>query len=48
MTRFVITALVVVHLVATIWHGNAHTTLAIELPPGKTIFVFVAPQQNSG
>jgi hypothetical protein len=41
MTRIVITALVVVHLTATLWHGNAHTVLAIELPPHKTIFVFV-------
>src|SRR5438477_13150113 len=41
MTRIAVTALVVVHLAATIWHGDAHTRLAIELPPEKTIFVFV-------
>jgi hypothetical protein len=41
MTKIVITALVVVHLVATLWHGDAHTQLAIGLPPEKTIFVFV-------
>lgn len=41
MTRIVITTLVAVHLIATLWHGNAHTKLVIELPPDKTIFVFV-------
>lgn len=41
MTRIAITALVVVHLAATLWHGDAHTRLAIELPPEKTIFVYV-------
>ena len=41
MTRIVITGLVVVHLVATLWHGDAHQQLAIGLPPEKTIFVYV-------
>jgi len=41
MTRIVITGLVVVHLVATLWHGDAHRQLAIGLPPEKTIFVYV-------
>lgn len=41
MTRIVITALVVVHLVASLWHGSAHGQLAIALPPEKTIFVYV-------
>jgi len=41
MTRIAITALVVVHLAATLWHGDAHTQLAIGLPPEKTIFVYV-------
>ncbi|MEK6324426.1 MAG: hypothetical protein AABN33_22530 [Acidobacteriota bacterium] len=41
MTKIVITALVGVHLIATLWHGNAHTQLAIGLPPEKTIFVYV-------
>ena len=41
MTRIVITALVVIHLAATLWHGDAHTKLAIGLPPEKTAFVFV-------
>lgn len=41
MTRFVITALVVSHLAASVWHGNAHTSLAIDLPVAKTLFVYV-------
>lgn len=41
MTRIAITALVVAHLAATLWHGDAHRRLAIELPPEKTIFVLV-------
>jgi hypothetical protein len=41
MTRIVITTLAVIHLVATFWHGSAHTQLDITLPPGKTAFVFV-------
>lgn len=41
MTRIAVTVLVLVHLLATIWHGNAHTSLAINLPVVKTIFVYV-------
>jgi hypothetical protein len=41
MNRVLITAFVVVHLAASLWHGGAHTQLAIELPPAKTVFVFV-------
>ena len=41
MTRIVITGLVLIHLVATLWHGSAHKQLAIDLPPEKTLFVFV-------
>ena len=41
MTRLIITALIVVHLVATIWHGSAHTQLAIALPPEKNAFVYL-------
>jgi NADPH:quinone reductase-like Zn-dependent oxidoreductase len=37
----VITALVVIHLVATLWHGSAHAQLAIVLPPAKNVFVYV-------
>jgi len=39
--RIIITALVIVHLVASFWHGDAHTRLAIALPPEKNIFVYV-------
>ena len=41
MTRIAITALALIHLFATLWHGNAHTRLSIELPPAKTIFVIL-------
>ncbi len=41
MTRLVITGLVAVHLAASLWHGNAHTRLAIYLPTAKTLFVFI-------
>jgi NADPH:quinone reductase-like Zn-dependent oxidoreductase len=41
MTRIVVTGLVAIHFVATLWHGSAHTQLAIGLPIEKTIFVFV-------
>jgi hypothetical protein len=41
MTRITITLLVIIHLAMTLWHGDAHTRLAIELPPEKTVFVLV-------
>jgi len=41
MTRIAITALAVVHLAATLWHGDAHTKLAIGLTQAQTIFIFV-------
>ena len=41
MNRIAITTLAVIHLVATLWHGNAHTQLAIGLSREKTFFVFV-------
>ena len=41
MTKTAITVLVVIHLAATLWHGDAHARLAIELPPAKTVFVFL-------
>ena len=40
MTKIVITGLVGVHLVVAIWHGGAHTELAIALPPLKSFFVY--------
>ena len=39
--KIVITGLVLIHLAATVWHGEAHTQLAIALPPEKNIFVYV-------
>ena len=41
MTRIVITALVVIHLAASLWHGNAHTHLGIELSTEQTLFVYI-------
>lgn len=41
MTRLLITGLVALHLVATLWHGSAHTALAITLPPEKNLFIYV-------
>jgi hypothetical protein len=41
MTKIVITGLVLIHLAATLWHGSAHTQLAIDLPPEKILFVYV-------
>jgi len=36
-----ITGLVTAHLAATLWHGSAHTRLAIALPPEQNAFVYV-------
>ena len=36
-----IAVLAAIHLAVTLWHGNAHTELAIALPPGKNVFVVV-------
>lgn len=41
MTNILIAGLVTVHLAASLWHGSAHTQLAITLPPGKNAFVYV-------
>ncbi len=41
MNKIVITGLVVIHLAATLWHGSAHTQLAIALSTEKTIFVYI-------
>jgi hypothetical protein len=41
MNKIIITGLVAIHLAATLWHGSAHTQLAIALSPEKTIFVYV-------
>ena len=41
MTKIVITGLVAIHLAASLWHGSAHTQLAIALPPEKTLFIYI-------
>jgi hypothetical protein len=41
MTKISISALVAIHLAVAVWHGNAHTALAIALPPEKNAFVFI-------
>ncbi len=41
MNKIVITGLIAIHLAATLWHGSAHTQLAIGLPFEKTIFVYM-------
>ena len=41
MTKIAIAVLVAIHLAAAVWHGNAHTALAIALPPEKNAFVFI-------
>ena len=41
MTRIVITAAVIVHLVASLWHGSAHTHLGIELSTQQTLFIYL-------
>jgi hypothetical protein len=41
MTKITISVLVAVHLAVSLWHGNAHTELAIALPPLKNAFVFL-------
>jgi hypothetical protein len=40
MTRSLVSALVIIHVIATLWHGDAHTKLNIELNTNKTIFVY--------
>ena len=41
MTRITISVLVAIHLAVSLWHGNAHTELAIALPPLKNAFVIL-------
>ena len=41
MTKIAIAVLVAIHLAVAVWHGNAHTALAIALPPEKNAFVFI-------
>src|SRR5437762_734338 len=41
MNKIAIAVLVAIHFAVALWHGNAHTTLAIALPPEKNAFVFI-------
>ena len=41
MTKIPTAVLVAIHFAVALWHGNAHTTLAIALPPEKNAFVFI-------
>jgi hypothetical protein len=41
MTKIAIAVLVAIHFAVALWHGNAHTALAIALPPEKNAFVFI-------
>ena len=41
MTKIAIAVLVAIHLAVAVWHGNAHTALAIALPPEKNAFVII-------
>ena len=47
MSKIVITGLVALHLVATLWHGSLHSRLSIKLSPSQTLFIliviFIAP-----
>ena len=40
MIKISVSALVAIHLIATLWHGNAHTDLSIGLPPLKNLYVY--------
>jgi Ni/Fe-hydrogenase subunit HybB-like protein len=41
MRKIVITGLVAVHLAATLWHGNLHSRLSINLSPWQTLFIIL-------
>ena len=41
IVKLSISILVIAHLVATIWHGDAHSTLGIDLPTLKNLFVYI-------
>lgn len=40
-TNIATTVLVAIHLVATLWHGSAHTELAVNLSPAQNAFVYL-------
>ncbi len=39
--KLAISTLVIAHLVATLWHGDAHSTLGIDLSTAQTLYVLV-------
>ena len=39
--KLAITTLVIAHLVTTLWHGDAHSTLGIDLSAAKTLYVLI-------
>jgi hypothetical protein len=41
MSRIAVTGLVAIHLIATLWHGSAHTQLDVTLSLAQTVFVYV-------
>ena len=41
MNKIAIAVLVAIHFAVALWHGSAHTALAIALPPEKNAFVFI-------
>jgi hypothetical protein len=40
MARAALTVLALIHLVVAIWHGAAHTELAVALSPAQNLFVY--------
>ena len=41
MMKITITILVLVHFMAALWHGDAHTVLEINLSAVKTLFIYL-------
>lgn len=41
LARSALTVLAAIHLGVAIWHGAAHTELAVALSPAQTLFVYV-------
>ena len=41
MRKILVTGLVVVHLIASLWHGSLHSQLSIGLSPSQTLFIVI-------
>lgn len=41
LSRRMLVALGVVHLLVAVWHGMSHTELAVALSPGQALFVYI-------